>query len=596
MKNAPNLNKQPTDAFTEQVIFAGADAWIHAKDWIQHNRVEDDVPPVVLAERELGNLDRLRIIRRGKRMARICRAGALSERHITAIATRLALAGVKEARFYSESHELLEDWTPRLAGLKAEAERGEISVIPAVSACVPDGADLARMAASERGKVLASWYAPAAVSPESGTVYAYRAGIWETCPDSELRRTMGAIFDAHDTPYSPRGIDSAVEAMKLTLPAVPAPRPWLTGFVNGVYDIRAGQFLPHSQDNGLRCHNGVTFSDALPGENLHDHAPYFHLWLMHAAGDMHRAKRICAALCMVLTNRHDWQLFIELTGEGGSGKSVFTAIASLLAGIPNTASGNIAALDSARGRAQYINKRLIILPDQPRYTGEGTGIKAITGGDPVEIDPKYEKPFTTVLHAVILATNNEPMIFTERNGGIARRRVIFPFDNPVSEADKDPALVEKITAELPVIIRRLLVTFGDPEHARQLLCEQRDSPEALTIKRGTDPVTDLCAALYFMSEPKGMMMGGGTWAGQAEPKTNLYHCYLAFMDYHNLGKPLSVEKFSRTVKQAAKEYRAVYLTRKINGRTQTNVSLNALADEFLPRAWGCDVPESDPHG
>lgn len=298
---------------------------------------------------------------------------------------------------------------------------------------------------------------------------------------------------------------------------------------------------------------------------------------------------------MVLANRHDWQLFIEVTGEGGSGKSVFTAIASMLAGTPNTASGNMRSLDEARGRAQIVGKSLIILPDQPKYTGEGTGIKAITGGDPVETDGKYEKQYTTILRAVILATNNEPMIFTERNGGIARRRVIFPFDNLVSEKDKDQQLTDKIAKELPVIIRRLLSTFSDPETAHRLLTEQRDSVEALAIKRGTDPVIDLCAALYFMSEPKGMMMGGGTWSGQPESKVYLYHCYLAFMDYHNLGKPLSVEKFSRAVRQAAKEYRAVYLTRKINGRTQTNVNLNEQADEFLPRAWGCDVPDAGPH-
>lgn len=92
-----------------------------------------------------------------------------------------------------------------------------------------------------------------------------------------------------------------------------------------------------------------------------------------------------------------------------------------------------------------------------------------------------------------------------------------------------------------------------------------------------------------------MMMGGVTWTGQPEPKKYLYQCYLAFMDYHNLGKPLSVEKFSRTIKQAAKEYQARYLTRKINGRTQTNVDLNEQADEFLPRASGCDMPGGDPH-
>ena len=121
---------------------------------------------------------------------------------------------------------------------------------------------------------------------------------------------------------------------------------------------------------------------------------------------------------MVLAKRHDWQLFIEITGEGGSGKSVFSSIAVSLAGEHNTASASMGALDTARGRAQLVGKSLIIMPDQTRYVGEGAGIKAITGGDPVEIDGKYEKQFTTVLNAVVLATNNEPMTFTERNGAL----------------------------------------------------------------------------------------------------------------------------------------------------------------------------------
>jgi putative DNA primase/helicase len=31
---------------------------------------------------------------------------------------------------------------------------------------------------------------------------------------------------------------------------------------------------------------------------------------------------ILAALFMVLANRYDWQLFLEVTGPGGSGKSI----------------------------------------------------------------------------------------------------------------------------------------------------------------------------------------------------------------------------------------------------------------------------------
>lgn len=83
---------------------------------------------------------------------------------------------------------------------------------------------------------------------------------------------------------------------------------------------------------------------------------------------------------MILSNRFDWQLFLEVTGEGGSGKSVFTYIATLLAGRQNTASGNMAALDQARGRAQFVGKSLITLPDQVKYVGEGLASRPSPAG------------------------------------------------------------------------------------------------------------------------------------------------------------------------------------------------------------------------
>ncbi|HHT4301007.1 TPA: toprim domain-containing protein [Citrobacter werkmanii] len=453
--------------------------------------------------------------------------------------------------------------------------------------------DISQMAASQKAKLLSGRWDQLAVNPDSGAVYCYGAGVWRKLADSELERVMVSIFEEYEAHYTDKGIKSVVATMKLQLPVLGEQRGDLIGFDNGVYDLTAQTFSPHSPDNWLMNHNGISYTPAVPGEDITTHAPNFSRWLNHATGgNTQKGERIKAALFMVLAKRHDWQLFIEVTGEGGSGKSVFSSIATTLAGEHNTASGSMSTLDMARGRAQFVGKSLIIMPDQTRYVGEGAGIKAITGGDPVEIDGKYEKQFTTVLNAVVMATNNEPMTFTERNGGIARRRVIFPFNNPVSEAVKDPDLTAKIRREIPVIIRHLLLTFASQNKARELLIEQRDSQEALDVKRGTDPVIDMCAALYFMNEPRGLMMGGGTWAGQPEPRAYLYHLYLAFLEYHGLGKPLSVEKFSRAMKNSAKEYRTQYLTRKVKGRTQTNLSITELAEEFLPRAYGVEIPDN----
>ncbi|WP_421078908.1 phage/plasmid primase, P4 family [Klebsiella quasipneumoniae] len=455
-----------------------------------------------------------------------------------------------------------------------------------------ENGDISQMAASQKARILSARWERLAVNTDSQAVYRYACGVWERLPEAELEREMVAIFDEHEAHYTEKGVKSVVATMKLQIPPTGEQPADCIGFSNGIYDLKAQEFRPHAPDNWLMNHNGIEYTPAERGETLATHAPNFTRWINHATGgNGDRAARIKAALFMVLARRHDWQLFIEVTGEGGSGKSVFSSIAVSLAGEHNTASASMGTLDTARGRAQLVGKSLIIMPDQTRYVGEGAGIKAITGGDPVEIDGKYEKQFTTVLNAVVLATNNEPMTFTERNGGIARRRVIFPFDNPVSEAEKDPDLTAKIRREMPVIIRHLLAMFADQNKAKTLLIEQRDSAEALGVKRGTDPVIDMCAALYFMNEPRGLMMGGGTWAGQPEPRVYLYHLYLAFMEYHGLGKPLSVNKFSRAIKSAAREYRASYLTRSINGRAQTNVGINELAEEFIPRAYGSSTAE-----
>nr|WP_275385063.1 DUF5906 domain-containing protein [Xenorhabdus bovienii] len=322
--------------------------------------------------------------------------------------------------------------------------------------------NLAQMAASQRGADLEEYYGNIVVNTESEMVYHYNGATWEKVTDNELCRAMVAIFNQHETPYSPNGINNAINAMKLQIPVIGEQRHDLIGFSNGAYDFSAKVFKPHQPEHWLMNHNGIEFTQPAADENLQAHAPHFYCWLSHSAGkNENKMARITAALFMILANRYDWQLFIEVTGEGGSGKSVFTYIATLLAGEHITASGNMKALDEARGRYQFVGKSLITLPDQVKYVGEGAGIKAITGGDLIEVDGKYEKQFSTIIKAVVLATNNEPMSFTERNGGIARRRVIFPFNNPVKESEKDPQLPEKISQELPVIIRHLLNEFAD---------------------------------------------------------------------------------------------------------------------------------------
>ncbi|MFQ1758572.1 primase-helicase zinc-binding domain-containing protein [Aeromonas veronii] len=496
-----------------------------------------------------------------------------------------------QAHGLSKTQEAIMSASTRLAVSQSQnaSQKGEASRKIEEREHEPPAAMIDKMSASQRAALLVERLGQVAISLEAERVYRYDGGLWTPWTDTELRREMAAIFTEHGVPFSDKSIATTVSTMKLMIPTMGQPTKELIGFANGVYDMATRQFRPHSPSNGLLTHNGINYAPPLVDECLERDAPNFTRWLSHAV-DNNAAKmaRINAALYMVLANRYDWQLFLEVTGEGGSGKSIFANVAILLAGGKrNTGSGNMASLDHAKSRYQFVDKRLIVLPDQPKYIGDGSGIKAITGGDLVEIDGKYEKQFATVIQAVVLATNNEPMVITERNGGISRRRVIFTFDRVVAEADKDPLLGDKIAAELPVVIRYLLAQFTEPEHARHLLLEQRNSDDALIIKRATDPVIDLCGMVLFLDEPKGLMMGGNPEI-KREPRRYLYHAYLAFMEYHGLGRPLSVQGFSRALKAAAKEYGRQYCSRVIKGKSQTNIMLTEVAEMFLPQAVYAD--------
>ncbi|EGD4734491.1 bacteriophage P4 DNA primase [Shigella flexneri] len=582
MKLAPNVKKQPRGIKhkdTEVIIFAGSDAWSHAKQWQEQDGPAsgDNVPPVWLGPNQLAELDALKIVPDGKKRVRLYQAGELDLVETKKIGQKLATADIQDANFYPEGMHVqkCENWRRYL-----NAERENI----AAGLTMPEqkNTQLAQMADSERAQLLAERFDGVCVHQESEIVHVWRGGVW--CPVStmELSREMVAIYSEHRATFSKRVINNAVEALKVIAEPMGEPSGDLLPFANGALDLKTGEFSPHTPENWITTHNGIEYTPPAPGENIRDNALNFHKWLEHAAGkDQRKMMRICAALYMIMANRYDWQMFIEATGDGGSGKSTFTHIASLLAGKQNTVSAEMTSLDDAGGRAQVVGSRLIVLADQPKYTGEGTGIKKITGGDPVEINPKYEKRFTAVIRAVVLATNNNPMIFTERAGGVARRRVIFRFDNIVSEAEKDRALPEKIAAEIPVIIRRLLANFTDSEKARVLLLEQRDGDEALAIKQQTDSVIEFCQFLNFLEEARGLMMGGGGDSVKYTTRNSLYRVYLAFMAYAGRSKPLNVNDFGKAMKPAAKVYGHEYITRKVKGVTQTNAITTDECDAFL---------------
>lgn len=126
MKNAPNLKHLPKEKFTEAVIFAGSEAYAHAKGWeegLGKQIAEDTTPPIYLGPKQLAELENLRIVDERRRAARVYLAGNIAPIQINRIAEKLALAGVQDAKLYKGIPDNEpEDWRDYLSRLREQDE------------------------------------------------------------------------------------------------------------------------------------------------------------------------------------------------------------------------------------------------------------------------------------------------------------------------------------------------------------------------------------------------------------------------------------------------------------------------------------------
>lgn len=456
---------------------------------------------------------------------------------------------------------------------------------PRTRAPIDVKADMDEMKDSERAAILRRHYGKQVMrDATSSMVHVFDGAVWSMLEEDTINYDMSRIYSHNKQPFDAKDVKGAVKVLSMASSPLAEPPVHLIGFENGVYDMAAREFRGYSATDYLRMHNGIMWTTPRKKERLKKHAPSFYKWLDWAVGgDADKAQRLLAALFMVLTRRHDWQLFIEVTGVGGSGKSVFTDICAMLVGSANVGVGGLDILANAAARVDLIGKALITMPEEGGKRNSGQYIKQITGGDLMAFNPKFLKPFSTTLDAVVLCINNSPMKFLDDNGGIARRRVLFSFNKQVPHNDRDEQLSRKIRDELPVIVRHLFATFADANDARGLLREQMVSDEARDLVTASNPLAQFLALVEFTqyahSRPAVMW---NAKAGQ-DPimKRHLFETYKTFCELTGVKFMPELSEFKANVKHSMRDAGAEFVYRRSNGSYFINVRFTEAANEYF---------------
>jgi P4 family phage/plasmid primase-like protien len=225
-------------------------------------------------------------------------------------------------------------------------------------------------------------------------------------------------------------------------------------FTNGVLDIKANTFLPHSPDYG--------FTWQLPRE----YSPLATDWtridrfLDTLANGDQGLKLLAIAFCnAVLKGRSDLGKCLYLFGSGANGKGVYISLLQMLVGLENIHSTNMTELNTNTFEpANLKNKRLAVLPDEDKYSGKTHVFKSATSGNAHEYlryERKGKDASLFLFQGMMVIAANKPTFLGNQDGGIQRRVVSFPC-NYVVPAMERRDLTPMFETELPAFTTYLL--------------------------------------------------------------------------------------------------------------------------------------------
>jgi len=282
-------------------------------------------------------------------------------------------------------------------------------------------------------------------------LYDKRKGLWERVTKVEM---MGAMREKMQqlchTDWLPNGFNqNLLEDIYKQLQSMIPFDEWYDGaeyllFTNGVLEVETRELHPFRRDLYITQQMPYEYDASATCEDIVK-------WLKHTQhNSWNRTQVLRAWLRATLLGCYEIQKFVEIVGPGKSGKSTYANLAVALVGKSNTYSTDFENMEKNRFEAAaYMGKKLLLFQDADRWGGSVSKLKAITGGDWIRSERKYQgetlDPFQ--YHGVVIITANEAIQSTDYTSGLARRRLTIPFDRPFTGAHHEQKELIKFDAK-----------------------------------------------------------------------------------------------------------------------------------------------------
>lgn len=392
-----------------------------------------------------------------------------------------------------------------------------------------------------------------ALHPTEKRLYHYQqeAGYWKPLEPVDAHRLVSEVIrnvvdqngkteDAYNLCWS-GFLESC--AKHLVVDAVDTPDSIpnnIVPFVGKWFDTESKTWVAPTKD--------VFITNLLPIPPVAGDYSRIHEWLMTSIeGDRGAYDLIRCLFYLILTGDVTRQVFYELVGVGGTGKSTVVTLLELMVGKTNTATSNLTRISGENTRfelAKFANKRLIYFPDQGGYGGSSDTLKGLTGSDSVSFERKNDPNLSDFkVSGVCVITANKPIRFNDESDAVDRRRILIKFMHKVSKEDQAKHIdFSKWLAEhLPAWIDHILTL--DADWVRQVIKNRQEYTQDARLERlvETEPIAQWLEACVVVSKETGTKTPIGS-----KSTPGLYRSYCLYCDESN-GRAMGLNKFGENL-------------------------------------------------
>ncbi|HTR34919.1 MAG TPA: phage/plasmid primase, P4 family [Bryobacteraceae bacterium] len=325
-----------------------------------------------------------------------------------------------------------------------------------------------------------------------GRLYIFQRGSYHSDGASFVRQQVKQLLERMrlSSKWSSHKAEEVVKYIVVDAPVLwERPKADVVNVLNGLLDLTTRRLSPHSPDFLSPVQLPLKFDPAA-------RCPAWDKFISEVFPSDSEAIA-WEILAWLMTPDTSIQKAILLMGDGANGKSTYLRAVQAFIGCQNVAAISLHRLENDRfSVARLVGKLANICPDLPSGDLSSTSIfKAITGGDALLAERKFEESFEFVPFARLVFSANHPPTSQDASSAFFRRWIVVPFERVFRAGDAGTLPRDQLDAmlsdpaELSGVLNKAIEALAsirfdglsESESSRRAMDEFRQTTDPLAV-------------------------------------------------------------------------------------------------------------------